>query len=127
MLHTSVYRNSTCAGSCLSGHLSPLVRLRSGYNALCLCVKSVLSALTALTAYRERMGKELLVTWTGRRFLQLKESKIIQGGRRRKMRCECQEAIKTNRCQMRLQSVTWTGIAHNITFTEAHYPAKALA
>lgn len=44
-----------------------------------------------------------------------------------KMKNEMQvpESDQTNRCQMRLKSVGWTGISHSDTITLAHYASRA--
>lgn len=54
----------------------------------------------------------------------------VRGGKRRKTKSEknemrVPESDQTNRCQMRLKSVGWTGISHNSGITLAHYPANA--
>lgn len=61
---------------------------------------------------------------TERVLSQSKEHKR-QNGKSEKNEMQVPESDQTNRCQMRLKSVGWTGISHNSAITLAHYPAKA--
>ena len=57
----------------------------------------------------------------------LSQSKEDKRRKRQSEKNEMQvpESDQTNRCQVRLKSVGWTGSSRNNAITLAHYPAKA--